>query len=72
MIARIELLWKSNLVCSDINERYGIRQASFTSVFEVFCITSNLEASGFSYRIFFIYESSQFSEFSTYLEDSGL
>ena len=36
MIARIKLLWKSYLVCSDINERFDIRQASFTSVFEVF------------------------------------
>ena len=36
MITRIELLWKSYLVCSDIHERYDIREASFTSVFEVF------------------------------------
>ena len=38
MIAMINLLWKSYLVCSDINERYDIRKASFTSVFEVFAI----------------------------------
>ena len=31
-----------------------------------------LEVSGFSYRIFFIFESSQLSEFSTDLQDSGL
>ena len=72
MIARIELVCKSYLVCSDINERYDIRQASFSSVFKVFCITSYLEASGFNYRIFSIFESSQFSEFSTDLQDSGL
>ena len=36
MIARIKLLWKSYLVCSDVNEKYGIRQASITSVFKVF------------------------------------
>ena len=30
MITRIKLIWKSYLVCSDINERYDIRQASFT------------------------------------------
>ena len=36
MIAKIKLLWKSFLDCSDINERYDIRETSFTSVFEVF------------------------------------
>ena len=40
----------------------------FTSVFEL-CNTSNLGVSGFSYRIFFICESSQLSEFSTDLKD---
>ena len=59
------------MVCSDINERYEIRQTSFTSVFE-FRITSNLGASGFSYRTFVIFESSQLSEFSADLQDSGL
>ena len=59
MITRIKLLWKSYSVCSDIDEKYDIRKASFTSVFEVFCITSNLGVSGFSYGIFFIFESSQ-------------
>ena len=49
-----------------------MRQASFTSVFEVLCIASNLGVSGFSYRIFFIFESSQLSEFSADLQDSGL
>ena len=72
MITRIRLLWKSYLVCSDINERYDIRQASFTSVFEVFCIASNLGVSGLSHRIFSTFESSQPSEFSTDLQDSGL
>ena len=72
MITRIKLLWKSYLVCSDINERYDIRQASFTSVFEFFCITGNLGVSGLSYRIFFIFGSSQLSEPSTDLQDSGL
>ena len=72
MITRNKLLWKSYLVCSDINERYDIRQASFTSVFEVFCFKSNLGVSGFSYRKFMIFESSQLIEFSTDLQDSGL
>ena len=72
MIARIKVLWKSYLVCPDMNERYDIRKASFTSVFDVFCITSDLAVSGFSYRIFLIFESSQHSEFSTDLQDSGL
>ena len=72
MIARIKILWKYSLVCSDINERYDIRQASFISVFEVFCITGNLGVSGFGYRIYFIFERSQLSEFSTDLQDSGL
>ena len=72
MIARIKLLWNSHLVCSDINGRYDIRQASFTSVFEVFCITSNLGVSDVSYFISSIFESSQLSEFSTDLQDSGL
>ena len=45
---------------------------SFTSVFEVFCITSNLGVSGFKYRIFLIFESSQLNEFSTDLLHSGL
>ena len=66
MITRIKLLWKSYLVCSDIKDRYDIRQASFTSVFEVFCMASNLGVSGFSYRIFLIFESLQLSGFSTY------
>ena len=72
MIARIELLWKSYLVCSHIKERYDTKQASATSVFEIFCITSNLGVSGLSYRIFLIFECSQLNEFSTDLEDSGL
>ena len=75
MITRIEILWKSYLVycdINDVNERYDIRQASFTFVFEVFCITSNLWVSGFSYRMFLIFQSSQLSEFSTDLQDSGL
>ena len=63
MIARIKLLSKSYLDCSDIDERYDIRQASFNSVFEVFWITSNMGVSGFNYRIFFTFESSQLSEF---------
>ena len=67
-----ELLCKSYLVCSDIDARYDIRQASLISVFEVFCIASNLGVSGFSYRICIIFESSQLSEFSTALQDSGL
>ena len=46
MITRIELFWKSYLVCSDINERYDIRQASFTLVFKVFALQV------ISYRIF--------------------
>ena len=37
-----------------------------------FCITCKLGISGFSYRIFFIFESSQLSELSTDLRDSGL
>ena len=72
MITKIYLLWKPYLVCSDIKERYDIRQASFTSVFEVICIKNNLGISGFSYLIFLIFESSQLSEFSTDLQDSGL
>ena len=60
------------LVCSNINERSDIRQASFTSVFEFFCVTSNLGVFGLSYRIYLIFESSQLSEFSTDLQDSGL
>ena len=72
MIARIKLLWKSYLVCSDINERDDIRKASFISVFRAFCITSNLWVSGFSYRIFFMFESSQLSDFSTDLQDFSL
>ena len=71
-IARSKLLWKSYLVCSDINERCDIRQAFFALVFEVFCIKSNQGVSGFSYRICLIFESSQFGEFSTDLQDSGL
>ena len=71
MIARVKLLWSSHLVCSDINEMYDIRQASLTLVFDVFCITSKLGFSGFCYRIFFIFEISQLSEFSTDLQDSG-
>ena len=51
------------MVCSDINERYDFRQASFASVFEVFCITSCMGVSGASYRIFLMFESSQLSEF---------
>ena len=64
--------FKVYLVCSDINDRYDIGQASFTSVFEVFCSTGYLGVSGFSYHIFLIFESSQLSEFSTDLQDSGL
>ena len=60
MIARITLQ-ESYLVCSDINERYDFRQASFSSVFEVLYITSNLGVSSFSYRIFLKFESSQLS-----------
>ena len=60
------------LVCSDINDRYDIRQASFTPVFEVFCITGNLVVSGFSYCISSIFENSQLSEFSNDLQDYGL
>ena len=60
------------MVCSDINERYDIREAPFASVFEVFCISSNLVVSGFGYRMSLIFESSQLSEFSTDLQDSGL
>ena len=63
MVARIKLLWKSYLFCSDVNKKYDIRQASFTSAFEIFCITSDLGVSGFSYRKFFIFESSQLSEY---------
>ena len=37
-----------------------------------FCITSNIGVSGFSCCIFSIFESSQLSEFSTDLRDSGL
>ena len=37
-----------------------------------FCIGSNLGISGFRYGILFIFESSQLSEFSTDLQDSGL
>ena len=37
-----------------------------------FCTTCNLEVSGFSYRIICNFESSQLSEFSTDLHDSGL
>ena len=55
MITRIQLLWKSYLVFSDINKMYDIRQASFTSVFEAFCIASNLSVSGFSHGIFLIF-----------------
>ena len=72
MITRIKLLWKACLVCSYINEKYDIRQASFVLVFEVSCIASNLGVSGFSYRIFLIFESSQLSGFSTNLQSSGL
>ena len=60
------------MVCSDINARYDIRQASYTLAFEVFCIASNLGVSGFSYRMFLIFESSQVSESSTDLQDFGL
>ena len=72
MIAAIKLLCKSYLVCSDINRRCDIRQASFTPVFEFSSIASNLGFSSFSYRIFVIFESSQLSEFSSDLQDSGL
>ena len=39
MIAKNNLLQKSYLVCSDINERYDNGYASVTSVFELFAIT---------------------------------
>ena len=58
MIARNNLLEKSYLVCSDINERYDIGEASHTSVFELFAIQVIWGVSGFSYRIFLIFESS--------------
>ena len=70
MIARIKLLWKPYLVCSHINERYDIRPASFTLVFEFFCIASNLGALWL--QLSHIFESSQLGEFSTDLQDSGL
>ena len=35
------MLSKFYLVCSDINEKFDIKQASFISVFEDFCKTSN-------------------------------
>ena len=54
MIARIKLLWKSYLVCYDINKKYGIRQASFISVFEVFCNNSNMGMDSFSHRMFYV------------------
>ena len=60
------------MVCSDIKERYDIRQASFTAVLEVFCIAGNLGVSDLSYCISFMFESSQLSDFSTDLQDSGL
>ena len=68
MRSRTELLWKSYLVCSDINERYDIGLLPRSSRF----FKSDLGVSGFSYRMFFIFESSQLSEFSTDLQDSGL
>ena len=74
MIATIRLLWKSYLVCSDIIERYDIRQASLPESSKFFCIAGNLGVSGFSYRMKknVIFESSQLSEFSTDLQDSSL
>ena len=42
------------------------------TIFEFFCITTNLGVSGFSCRIFLIIESLQLSEVSTDLQDSGL
>ena len=66
MIERIKLLWKSYLVSSGINFFYlGLRAS---------CIVRNLRVSGFSHRIFLIFESSQLSEFSTdsRLQDSSL
>ena len=58
MIAINNLLQKSYLVCSDINERYDIGYASLRSVFELFAIEVIWGVSGFSYRIFLIFESS--------------
>ena len=72
MITRINLLYKSYLTCSDFNERYDIGQASFTSVFELFAIQVIWWVSGFSYRIFCIFESLQLREFSTDLQDLSL
>ena len=51
---------------------YDIIQASMTSVFELFCMASNLGVSDVTFRIFFIFESLQLSEFSTDLQDPGL
>ena len=68
MIARIKLFCMCFFVCSDIKDRYKIRQASFTLVLEVSCITINLGVVGFSCRIYFIFESSQLSEFLTDLK----
>ena len=38
MIPRIKLLWKSYLVCNDINERYDIRQTSLPRSSTVFAL----------------------------------
>ena len=68
MSSRIKLLGNSYLACSNINERYNIRLASFTSVVEIFCITSYLGVSGFSYCIFLIFDCTKLSEFSADLQ----
>ena len=72
MIARSNLLLKSYLACSDINERYDIGKPSLTSFFELFAKPVILGVPGFNYRIFFIFESSSLSEFSTDLHDFSL
>ena len=72
IIVRIKLLYESCLVCSDINERYYITYPSFTLIFVVFCITSNLGVSCFSCRIILIFGSSQLNESQIDLQDSDL
>ena len=72
MIARIKLLWKSHLACSDISTRSMTLDELLLPQSWRFCITSNLWVSGFSYCIFFIFESSQLRESLTDLQDSGL
>ena len=55
--------WFALISSSDINERYAIVKPSSTSIFELFYMTTNLGISGFSCRIFLIFESSQLSQF---------